>query len=114
MSETTATVAPALPIPAPRTPAPTTFAGPDRFVFPLARHIQAVVDQDVHPATHAPIHPDATAMCGNCAHCIPRTLHDGQDRTRCELAVSRRGGPDVLPIFPACIQYTPRTERQDL
>lgn len=87
-------------IPAPRTAS-------DRFVFPLAHHVQASLAQDVHPATRAPIHPDQAAICGGCAHLVPRAAADGRARTRCALAVSRRGGPDILPIFPACIRHTP-------
>jgi hypothetical protein len=94
MSDAT-TAAAAAAIPAPRTPH---LSAMDR--FPLARHVQAVVDQGVHPATRAPIRQATT--CGSCVHAVTKPLGDGTCRTRCELAVSRRGGPDILPGFPGC------------
>jgi hypothetical protein len=75
---------------------------------PLARRIRAVLDTGVHPATRLPILPDPDATCGACAHLTERPLADGTTRTRCQLAVSRRGGPDLLPRTPACDQHTPR------
>lgn len=84
--------------------------GLQTWVFPLARHVQAVVDAGVHPATKEPIHPDSAASCFSCIHAVKRPLADGAQRTRCELSVSRRKGPDLLPIFPACTSHTPRTE----
>ncbi len=81
-------------------PAPRSSDQPTAVGVPLARHVQALVDQGVHPATRAPIRQDAT--CGSCAHAVSKILGDGSRRTRCELAVSRRGGPDILPHFPGC------------
>jgi hypothetical protein len=74
---------------------------------PLARRIRAVLDTGVHPATRLPILPDPAASCGTCAHLTERIAADGSPRTRCGLAVSRRGGPDLLPRTPACGQHTP-------
>lgn len=110
MSNATTTAMPTLPISGPRTAMQSPTTGPRCAVFPLARHVQAAVDQGVHPATHIPIHPDLAATCGNCMHSVLRTIADGEQRTRCELAVSRRGGPDILPGFPACTQYIPHPE----
>lgn len=102
-------------IPGPRTadqnptsvPASPSLASPNTApaapVFPLARHIQVLVERGVHPATSAPIRRDA--CCGTCANTVTKPLEDGSVRTRCALAVSRRGGPDVLPSFPACDLY---------
>ena len=94
-------------IPAPRAvdpaPAPSAAAA-----YPLARHIQAQLDQGVHPATRAAIQQGTT--CGTCVHAVAKQVDSGGARTRCELAVSRRGGPDVLPVFPGCDHHTPRTE----
>lgn len=84
--------------------------GLQTWVFPLARRVQAVVDTGVHPATRKPIHPDAAAGCFSCLHAVQRSLADGGSRTRCALATSRRKGPDLLPIFPACTSHAPRTE----
>jgi hypothetical protein len=78
--------------------------------FPLARHVQAVLDTGVHPATRQAIHPDASATCGTCAHAVERPVADGEQRTRCALSASRRKGPDLLPTFPGCTSHTPRPE----
>ncbi len=109
-----AVAAPAPTIPAQRSPvvaidvhAPD---GLQAWVFPLARRVQAVVDTGVHPATREPIHPDTHATCFTCVHAVQRSAADGTARTRCALSASRRKGPDLLPIFPACTSHTPRIE----
>lgn len=79
------------------TPAPATYAP--------AGHIRIALDAGQHPATGRPLHAEAT--CGGCAHLLRRVAADGQPRTRCALAVSRRGGPDVRPTYPACDQHEP-------
>lgn len=75
--------------------------------FPLARHLQAIVDLGLHPATGAPIHPDQAVTCAGCAHAIGRPLADGTERTRCALSPSRRHGPDLVPNLPGCVRHRP-------
>jgi len=68
-----------------------------------AGHIRISLEAGAHPATGRPLLPEAT--CGSCAHLTGRLAVDGRPRTRCALAVSRRGGPDVHPTYPGCDQH---------
>ena len=52
-------------------------AGLEVWQFPLARHVQAVVDTGVHPATRQAIHPDAAATCFSCQHAVQRAVAGG-------------------------------------
>lgn len=79
----------------------TTAAAPT--VFPPAGHIRIALDAGTHPATKRPLATETT--CGGCAHLTARTTATGQPRTRCALAVSRRGGPDVHPTYPGCDRH---------
>ncbi len=79
----------------------TTAAAPS--VFPPAGHIRIALDADQHPATKRPLL--AETSCGDCVHLATRTAGDGRPRTRCALAVSRRGGPDVHPTYPGCDRH---------
>lgn len=79
----------------------TTAAAPT--VFPPAGHIRIALDNGQHPATRRPL--AAETVCGNCIHLTQRTAGDGRPRTRCALAVSRRGGPDVHASYTGCDQH---------
>lgn len=72
-------------------------------VFPPAGHIRILLEAGRHPATGRPLAEGTT--CGGCAHLAARTTGDGKPRTRCALAVSRRGGPDVHPTYPGCDRH---------
>lgn len=72
-------------------------------IYPPARRIRAAIDAGQHPATRRPLL--AETSCGGCAHLVQRIPVDGRPRTRCALAVSRRGGPDVRPEYPGCDQH---------
>jgi hypothetical protein len=79
---------------------PTAAAPP---VFPPAGHIRIALDAGQHPATARPLLAEST--CGDCIHRTSRAASDGKPRSRCGLAVSRRGGPDVHPTYPGCDQH---------
>jgi hypothetical protein len=72
-------------------------------VFPPAGHIRIALEAGEHPATRRPLVAEKT--CGDCVHLNARTTGTGQPRSRCALAVSRRGGPDVHPTYPGCDQH---------
>ena len=57
----------------------------------------------MHPATGSALRPETT--CGTCTQLTTRVAGDGLPRTRCALAVSRRGGPDVHPTYPGCDRH---------
>lgn len=92
-------------IPAQRTAAPSAPIPPPPARFPLARHLQAVIEQGLHPATGAPVHPDPDVYCATCVHAVTRVLADGSTRTRCALSPSRRRGPDLVAALRACIRH---------
>lgn len=109
---TAATTAPETALPAPRRPIAIDVHAPgglQTWVFPPARHVRAVLETGIHPATGRPIHTDPDATCFTCIHAVQRPVADGE-RTRCALAISRRRGPDLIPTFPACTGHSPRTE----
>jgi hypothetical protein len=72
-------------------------------VFPPAGHIRIALEAGQHPATKRPL--SAGTTCGDCTHLAGRTTAAGTPRSRCALAVSRRGGPDVHPTYPGCDQH---------
>ena len=73
---------------------------------PLGRRLTAALDTGQHPATSQTLLAGQT--CGDCAHLKIQHRADDAIRTKCALAVYRRGGPNLPAATPACALYTIR------
>jgi hypothetical protein len=72
--------------------------------FPPAGHIALHIrETGTHPATSAPLLTGVT--CGSCVHRVVRQLRGGDERTKCDLATARRGGPNIQPQYTACARF---------